>query len=159
MTSKHFNHVGVRPNILKQTSINQPHFSAVRAAFALLQDTVAALRNKVHDCRQKSNSISFLEHNQMKMSHRICLILLRNDSIVSFQMQQLVLRAVISLQKAFVLFVLQLQRRGSVMLGSTSQAHNLPLTHTNNATNASVDAPHIYAAFVTVGYCQHVYVS
>lgn len=58
-----------------------------------------------------------------------------------------------------MLFVLQLQLRVSEMLGSTPQAHNLPLTHTNNATNASVNAPHIYAPFVTVRYCQHVYVS
>lgn len=103
MTTEHLNHVFVRPSVLKHTSGNQPHFSVVRAAFARLQDTVAALSNRVHDCRQKSNSISFLEHNQMKMSNRICVILLRNDCIVPFQMQQLGLRAVISLQRVFVL--------------------------------------------------------
>lgn len=134
-TAKHFHHVGVRQNVLKQANINQPHFSAVRAAFALLRDTAAALCNKAHDSRQKSKSISLLERNQMKMSRRICSILLRNDSIVPFQMQQLVLRAVISPQKTFVLCVLRLKWRHSEMLGSTSQTHNLLLAHTNNATN------------------------
>lgn len=107
-TTKHFHHVGVRQNVFKQANINQPHFSAARAAFALLQDTAAALCNKAHDSGQKSKSISLLERNQMKMSQKICSILLRNDSIVPFQMQQLVLRAVISPQKTFMLCVLQL---------------------------------------------------
>lgn len=107
MTAKHFHHAGVRQNVLKQANINQPHFSAARAAFALLQDTAAALCNKVHDSRQKSKSIPLLERNQMKTSRRICLILLRNDSIVPFQMQQLVLRAVISPQQACMLRVLR----------------------------------------------------
>lgn len=62
-------------------------------AGARLQDTLAALNNTVHDFKEKSNSISFLDHNQMKMPNRICLILLRNDSIFPFQMRRLVLGA------------------------------------------------------------------
>lgn len=81
-SNEHFNHVFV----LERTSSNQPHFGLVRAAFAPLRDTLAALSNIVHDCKQKSNSISFLERNQMKMSNRICWIFLRNDCTPSFQM-------------------------------------------------------------------------
>lgn len=57
-TSKHFHHVGVRQNVLKQANINQPHLNVARAAFALLQDTAAALCNKANDSRPKSKSIS-----------------------------------------------------------------------------------------------------
>lgn len=59
-TAKHFHHVGVKQNVLKQANINQPHFSAARAAFALLQDTAAVLCNKAHDSRQKIKEHLFL---------------------------------------------------------------------------------------------------
>lgn len=41
----------------------------------------------------------------MKTSSRICLILLRNEAIVLFQMRQLALRSVISHQRVFVISV------------------------------------------------------
>ena len=82
----------------------------VRTAFAY---TLAALSNIVHDCKQKSKSISCLECNQMKMSNRICLIFLRNDCIAPFQMQQRVLRTVISHQSVCALCLYNMQADSS----------------------------------------------
>lgn len=76
-------------------------------AGARLQDTVAALNNTVHDFKKKSNSISFLDYNQMKMPNRICLILLRNDCIFPCQMRRLVLGAA-----GFRVFVLHVSSGG-----------------------------------------------
>lgn len=68
----------------------------------------------------------------MKMLRRICSILFRNDSIVPFQMQQLVLRAVIRR----LLCSVSCSSGGDVHIcWGLFHTHNLSLAHTNNATN------------------------